>query len=82
VVSFYGPGMDNWDIVLHKLTRLAEGKTLEFRFETFNAFNHAQFFGSGSVDGNVASSMQVRLAADRQALTLNRIRRAFTFRQL
>ena len=26
---------------------------LEFRFETFNAFNHAQFHTNGSVDGNI-----------------------------
>jgi len=25
---------------------------MEFRFETFNTFNHAQFEGAGSVDGN------------------------------
>ena len=24
---------------------------LEFRFETFNTFNHAQFYPNGSVDG-------------------------------
>jgi hypothetical protein len=25
---------------------------MEFRFETFNTFNHAQFDGASSVDGN------------------------------
>jgi hypothetical protein len=32
---------------------LTESKSLEFRFETFNTFNHTQFDGSGSVDGNI-----------------------------
>jgi hypothetical protein len=50
---FYGPGVNNWDMALHKITKLTEGKSIEFRFETFNTFNHAQFYGSGSVDGNI-----------------------------
>ena len=50
---FYGPGINNFDIALHKVTKLTENKSLEFRFETFNSFNHAQFDGSGSVDGNI-----------------------------
>jgi len=29
---------------------------VEFRFETFNGLNHAPFFGSGSVDGNISSA--------------------------
>ncbi|MBV9436492.1 MAG: hypothetical protein JOZ44_10605 [Acidobacteria bacterium] len=52
---FYGPGMDNFDMVLRKLTRISEGKTIELRFETFNTFNHAQFYPNGSVDGNINS---------------------------
>jgi hypothetical protein len=39
---FYGPGIDNFDIAAHKITKLTESKSLEFRFETFNTFNHAQ----------------------------------------
>jgi hypothetical protein len=49
---FYGPGINNYDMALHKVTRLTESTSLEFRFETFNTFNHAQFDGAGSVDGN------------------------------
>jgi len=49
---FYGPGMQDWDIALLKTTRLTESKSLEFRFETFNTFNHSQFFGPTTVDGN------------------------------
>jgi Carboxypeptidase regulatory-like domain len=49
---FYGPGINNYDMALHKLTRITESASLEFRFETFNTFNHAQFDGAGAVDGN------------------------------
>jgi len=49
---FYGPGINNYDMALHKVTRLTEASSLEFRFETFNTFNHAQFDGAGVVDGN------------------------------
>jgi hypothetical protein len=48
--------MNNWDVALLKTTQLAESRSLEFRFETFNALNHAQFFGANSVDGNINDS--------------------------
>src|SRR6202453_208270 len=53
---FYGPGMNNYDLALLKNVRLSEAKSLQFRLEAFNAFNHAQFFGPQAVDGNIASS--------------------------
>jgi hypothetical protein len=53
---FYGPGIDNFDIAVLKSVRVAESKSLQFRIEAFNAFNHAQFFGPQAVDGNVDSS--------------------------
>ena len=53
---FYGPGMDNFDMALLKNVRLTESKSLQFRLEGFNVFNHAQFFGPQSVDGNIDSS--------------------------
>jgi hypothetical protein len=49
---FYGPGINNYDVALRKLTRITESVSLEFRFETFNTFNHAQFDGANAVDGN------------------------------
>ena len=52
---FYGPGISNFDLALHKVTQLTESKSIEFRVEAFNAFNHAQFYPSGSVDGNISS---------------------------
>jgi hypothetical protein len=53
---FYGPGIDNYDMALLKNVALSESKALQFRFEGFNVFNHAQFYGAASVDGNISSS--------------------------
>jgi hypothetical protein len=53
---FYGPGMNDFDMALLKNVRLTESKSLQFRLEAFNIFNHAQFFGPQAVDGNIASS--------------------------
>jgi hypothetical protein len=53
--SFYGPGAMNFDLALLKNFRLGESKQLQFRLETFNTFNHTQFFGPVAVDGDVDS---------------------------
>ena len=53
---FYGPGLDNYDMALLKDLHLTETKSLQFRMEAFNVFNHAQFFGPTSVNGNISSS--------------------------
>jgi hypothetical protein len=50
---FYGPGINNFDMAVRKFTKITETKTLEFRFEIFNTFNHAQFYPNGSVDGDI-----------------------------
>ena len=39
-----GPGINNWDISLEKDVKFTESKSLEFRSEFFNAFNHVQFY--------------------------------------
>jgi len=52
---FYGPGMANFDMALLKNLRLTESKSLQFRIEAFNVFNHAQFLGPQAVDGNIGS---------------------------
>ena len=41
--------INNWNIL--KDVKLTESKTLEFCGELFNAFNHAQFYGSGAFCG-------------------------------
>jgi Carboxypeptidase regulatory-like domain len=61
---FHGPGINNWDMALLKNLRLTETKNLQFRFEFFNVFNHAQF---NSPDGNILDSTsfgKVTSAAD------------------
>jgi hypothetical protein len=55
--SFYGPGSFNSDIALLKSVRISESKNLQFRLETFNTFNHTQFFGAGSVNGDIDSDL-------------------------
>jgi len=53
---FYGPGMENFDMSLEKKVRLGETRTLTLRAESFNVFNHAQFFGANAVNGNPDSA--------------------------
>src|SRR5882724_713174 len=50
---FHGPGFNNWDFGLHKLTRVTERASILIRAEFFNLANHAQF---GNPNGNFASS--------------------------
>jgi len=50
---FHGPGLNNWDLALHKTTRASERVSVEFRAEFFDFFNHAQF---NNPTGNFASS--------------------------
>ena len=53
---FFGPGAENYDMALQKKLSLTDSKSLMFRVESFNVFNHTQFTGPGSVDGNIGSS--------------------------
>jgi hypothetical protein len=53
---FHGPGAENYDMALAKKLSLTESKSLLIRVEGFNVFNHTQFTGPGSVDGNIGSS--------------------------
>jgi hypothetical protein len=54
---FYGPGSFNTDLALLKSVPLSETKTLQLRLETFNVFNHTQFFGPQAVNGNISSPL-------------------------
>jgi len=55
--SFHGPGMVNSDLALLRTFAVSETKALQFRLETFNTFNHTQFFGPVAVDGDVNSGL-------------------------
>jgi hypothetical protein len=69
---FYGPGISNFDMQLTKNLRLTESKSFEFRVEAFNVFNHAQFYGSSSVDGEINDPGfgQIESAADPRLIQL------------
>jgi len=54
---FYGPGSFNTDLALLKSIPLSETKALQLRLETFNIFNHTQFFGPAAVNGNFSSPL-------------------------
>jgi len=41
--TYLSPGQYNWDMSLSKLIKIRETKSLEFRGEFFNTFNHPQF---------------------------------------
>jgi hypothetical protein len=53
---FFGPGIDNFDMAMQKLVRITDATRVEFRLEAFNVFNHAQFFSSTAVNGDVNST--------------------------
>ncbi|MFZ0939278.1 MAG: carboxypeptidase regulatory-like domain-containing protein [Candidatus Sulfotelmatobacter sp.] len=53
---FDGPGIYNFDMAVQKNVRLSESKSLDFRLEAFNVFNHAQFYGAAAVNGNISSA--------------------------
>ena len=54
---FYGPGSFNTDLALLKSIPISESKTLQLRLETFNVFNHTQFFGPQAVNGNISNPL-------------------------
>ncbi len=55
--SFHGPGALNFDLALLKSIHLSDSKSLQLRLETFNTFNHTQFFGPAAVDGGITTAL-------------------------
>jgi hypothetical protein len=55
--SFYGPGALNFDLALLRTFRVSESKSFQFRLESFNTFNHTQFFGPAAVNGDFSSDL-------------------------
>jgi hypothetical protein len=64
------PGLNNWDLGLMKKTQITERFSLEFRAETFNTWNHAQFSTPstsynpttfGRISGLLVSPRQIQL---------------------
>ena len=68
---YYGPGTNNWDISLFKDFQLGsnEARSLQFRLETYNTFNHTEFssistganFSSGGTISNAGNGPFGRL---------------------
>ena len=70
-----GPGRNNWDLSLFKNFALTERFRMEFRLDTFNAWNHTQFKGdanNGGIGTNVGAGNfgQVTQAFDGRQLQL------------
>lgn len=53
---FSGPGLANFDLAVRKSLPFGESRSIEIRFEAYNVFNHAQFFGPAAVNGNISSA--------------------------
>jgi hypothetical protein len=63
-----GPGINNWDISILKDFKLTESKSMEFRSEFFNAFNHVQFYSPTLQTGTEGGSAQFgQITTDRGA---------------
>jgi hypothetical protein len=43
-------------MTLAKDLKITESKSMEFRLEGFNVFNHSQFYGPATVDGEINDS--------------------------
>ncbi|MGA9391938.1 MAG: carboxypeptidase regulatory-like domain-containing protein [Candidatus Sulfotelmatobacter sp.] len=76
---FHGPGINNFDMTLTKLLRVTESKSFEFRVEAFNVFNHAQFYGPASVDGEVNNDPHFGQVVSAAAPRLIQFATKFTF---
>jgi hypothetical protein len=46
---YFGPGYNNWDMVMSKDTTITERVKLQFRTEVFNVFNRTQFDQPGNL---------------------------------
>lgn len=57
--TFLSPGQYNWDMSFAKLIKIRESKSLEFRGEFFNTFNHPQF-SFNPVDDPALSAQDVQ----------------------
>jgi len=61
---FHGPGLDNWNLALHKDTTIREHLQLQIRAEFFNAFNHAQFANPNGLLAGSTFGLITKVQAD------------------
>jgi Carboxypeptidase regulatory-like domain len=63
-----GPGINNWDLSVLKDFKFSESRSVEFRAEFFNAFNHVQFYSPTLQSGTEGGSSQFgQITTDRGA---------------
>jgi hypothetical protein len=67
--QFYGPGVNNWDMILQKTLSLSERVNLQFRAESYNLFNRVQFGQPGNLTSNPGTFGQSSAEAKRPDLT-------------
>jgi hypothetical protein len=66
---FYGPGVNNWDMLLQKTLSLSERVNLQFRTESYNLFNRVQFGQPGNLTSNPGTFGQSTSEVKRPDLT-------------
>ena len=76
---FYGPGINNFDMALQKGLRFAESKSIDLRLESFNTFNHTQFYGPAAVDGQVEDTQNFGKIVSAAAPRLVQLAAKFSF---
>jgi hypothetical protein len=73
---FGGPGWNNFDLSLTKDVRLTESKSLQFRAEFFNAWNHTQF---GSPQGQISNNPTFGVITGANAPRIGQVAMKFFF---
>jgi len=73
---FSGPGWNNFDLSLTKDVHLTESKSLQFRAEFFNTWNHAQF---GSPQGSVNNTSTFGFVTSANAARIGQVGMKFLF---
>jgi hypothetical protein len=76
---FSGPGIDNYDMSLQKSVSLPQSRSIVLRLEAFNVFNHAQFYGPQSVNGNITESNEFGNVVSAAAPRLMQLAAKFVF---
>ncbi|WP_353073667.1 hypothetical protein [Tunturiibacter gelidiferens] len=66
-------------MTLQKNLRFADAKSLEFHLESFNTFNHSQFYGPASVDGQVEDTQNFGKIVSAAAPRLVQLAAKFSF---
>jgi hypothetical protein len=67
--SVRGPGRNNFDLTIGRTFKFGESKSVEFRSEFFNAFNHAQFMNPDHSGGS-STFAQITQARDPRIIQL------------